>query len=281
MKLSPPKNILPILILALILAILFQRINVCGIEIQSCNWAGWTGFGDFTPPSEKYIRAKTLWDWLDLLIVPILLAVGAWWLNKSQEQTKLQVEADRQMQEALENYFDKMTELIIDKLHENKEAKSIIRTRTLGLMRILDGNRKGQALQFIYELGLIYINPVLNLNGVDLNNADLSPAKLNNVEIRGAFVNNANFKKANLSNAVLCGSHLIGADFSDAILVNTNFEQADLSKAIFNNADFKNSILDSANFNEADLSKAKNLTKEMVESMGEKENIKLPKELVS
>ncbi len=34
---------------------------------------GWTGFGD-----------KTGWDWMELFIVPLVLAAGAFWFNSEQ-----------------------------------------------------------------------------------------------------------------------------------------------------------------------------------------------------
>src|SRR5690554_3983403 len=58
---------------------------------------------------------KTLWDWMALLLVPLVLAIGGWWLNKTQkdierEQAEQQAELER---ETLEQYFDRMTELLL------------------------------------------------------------------------------------------------------------------------------------------------------------------------
>ena len=39
-------------------------------------WVDWTGFGDYTSPLTTDQRGKTLWDWLQLLIIPIVLTVG-------------------------------------------------------------------------------------------------------------------------------------------------------------------------------------------------------------
>src|SRR5215467_6633766 len=48
------------------------------------NW-DWTGLGPYTsPPHPKdsdYQRGKTLWDWLQLLIIPAVLAVGGYLFN--------------------------------------------------------------------------------------------------------------------------------------------------------------------------------------------------------
>jgi len=280
------KTIIVIVLTIFLLIIVIQRQFACGLEYQSCIWAGWTGLGASTDPVENYHGAKTLWDWLDLLIVPILLAIGAWWLNRSQEQIKLQIEADKQRQSALENYFDKMTDLVCkfikiretNKSQESATINSMIRTRTLSLMRTMDGSRKGQALQFIYELGLLGNVIELDLRGIDLSGADLSPANLKNAHIKGAYINNANLKDANLANAVLKASSFSDSDFTNAYLVDADFEDANLCNANFTNADFKNVKLDKVILDGADLLTAKNLTVNMLEKIATFKNAKLPAE---
>ena len=44
----------------------------------------WTGFGT---PVEGALGAKTLWDWMDLLLLPMVLAGGALLLNRSGRET--------------------------------------------------------------------------------------------------------------------------------------------------------------------------------------------------
>src|SRR5829696_5238699 len=48
----------------------------------------WTGFGAAVvqKPGDKEIRPrKTLWDWLGLLIVPVVLAIGGLWFSWAQD----------------------------------------------------------------------------------------------------------------------------------------------------------------------------------------------------
>ena len=49
-----------------------------------------TGFGEYTPPTPETKPAKTLWDWMDLLLVPLVLAIGAafftWVTNKRERE---------------------------------------------------------------------------------------------------------------------------------------------------------------------------------------------------
>ena len=41
------------------------------------NW-GWTGLGPYIPSvkNNNFQRGKTLWDWVQLLFIPIMLAIG-------------------------------------------------------------------------------------------------------------------------------------------------------------------------------------------------------------
>jgi threonine/homoserine/homoserine lactone efflux protein len=40
-------------------------------------WVPWTGFGGYADSEGRWQREKTLWDWLDLLLGPFMLAAGA------------------------------------------------------------------------------------------------------------------------------------------------------------------------------------------------------------
>lgn len=203
--------------------------------IEEGYYQSWTGFQGYTNNKGEFIPPKKLWDWLQLLIVPILLAVGVWWLNKSQKQSDQQIETNRQQQKVLADYFDCMTDLLLkEKLRDpanNKESRSIARTRTLAILRILDGSRKAQALQFLYESGLINKNPIVQLNGADLTGAKLKGATLNGAELRGVHLSRADLKRAQLADADLRGSDLSYADLTQANLINTNLKQANFDKA--------------------------------------------------
>jgi hypothetical protein len=66
---------------------------------------GWEGEW---PVENTGFPKKTLWDWLELLVVPVTIAVfttvgGAWFTRQRAQDT------------ALEAYLDKMSGLLIDK----------------------------------------------------------------------------------------------------------------------------------------------------------------------
>src|ERR687893_882484 len=51
---------------------------------RGIRWPRWTGF-----------RGKTFWDWLQLFVVPLALAVIGFWFAQQQEQRQQDVEAQR------------------------------------------------------------------------------------------------------------------------------------------------------------------------------------------
>ena len=94
-------------------------------SIWRASFVSWTGFGDFITPTGEFIRGKTVWDWMELLIIPLSLLIGGYILNRSErdierqraeDRTKLEREiaADRQREAALQNYLDRMADLLPD-----------------------------------------------------------------------------------------------------------------------------------------------------------------------
>ena len=123
---------------------------------------GWAGFA-----------GKTLWDWLNLLgvlAVPAVVGLATIWIterqgqtseaaNKQQHETDMQIAEDQQQEAALQTYFDKMSELLLEKRlresEQNAEVRNIARARTLTVLRRLDAERNRSLLQFLSESGLI------------------------------------------------------------------------------------------------------------------------------
>src|SRR5450755_1515848 len=76
--------------------------------------------------TEVYQSGKTLWDWLQLLIIPLVLAVGGYVFNltvsrnerkstKLRDRTERQIALDSQQGAALQAYIGKMSELLLEK----------------------------------------------------------------------------------------------------------------------------------------------------------------------
>ncbi len=216
----------------------------------------WTGFGAY---DEKVTgpRAKTLWDWMKLLLIPAMLAIGAWWLNKSEKEaeqktalqranTEREIETDRQRQATLETYLDRMTNLLLEKglraSREDDNVRTIARSHTLAVLRSLDGERKGQVIQFLYESGLIS-----EAGTIDLTGANLRGINLNRFEQFGGQIP-ISLNKINLS-----GASLVGAKLDSANLIGADLSNTDLSAATLMRADLSRANLTGANLLEADL----------------------------
>lgn len=217
---------------------------------------GWTGFG------KTELQVKTLWDWMNLLLVPLILAGSVVLISRSQQAAEREhneersdleheIETDRQQEEALQAYFDRIIELVLkDKLSKFSpdEVRNVARTRTLTVLRGLDARRKGLVVLFLKDSGLIEREAVIDLSGADLSGAFLVSASLKRVNLSEADLSRAVLRGANLSKSYLSLANLSGADLTDA-----NLGDADLFEANLNGSDLSRSHLKGANFNGADL----------------------------
>jgi uncharacterized protein YjbI with pentapeptide repeats len=219
-------------------------------HLYELHWRDWTGFG-----------GKKLWDVLQLIIVPLVLAGVAFYLSYTAKQSEQAQTEDRNRQESLNKYFDTMTNLLLEnKLKTSKkdaEIRTIVRAKTLTTLDGLDGYRKWQLLRFLKEAQLIRNGGVIvslsraNLIGAENIKADLSRTDLSKAILSDANLRNADFSDANLTKTFLTKANLEGANFE-----NTNLKNALLNQANLKKADFRGANLDGANFKDADLSGA-------------------------
>ena len=198
------------------------------------------------PFLEWMVAGKTLWDWMQLLIIPFVLTVGGLLFSTYQHDADQQRALDQQQATVLQTYIDNIQDLLLNhNLRNSKpddEVAIIARARTLTALQGLDSERKGRLLTFLHEadlIGYIDANGVVqkrvidlynaNLSGADLTAADLTGANLSQVDLNGAYLGNADLTSADLS-----GVHLAHADLFFANLTN-----ADLSQAILDDADLR------------------------------------------
>jgi uncharacterized protein YjbI with pentapeptide repeats len=223
---------------------------------------GWVGVAD-----------KKFWNYLELLIVPVVLAIGVAminWMQGSRERKAedaqqerelraaeasrnraLQVEKQRSQDEALQAYLNQMSRLLLDRdlrnSEEDSEVRILARARTLTILARFDGGHERSVLQFLYESHLL----IKGREVVDLKGADLSEASLGAINLHGADLSEVNLRGADLNAAGLSD-----ADLSDADLSEANLRAADLSEAYLRGADFLRADLRGADLNEAKLSGA-------------------------
>lgn len=195
--------------------------------------------------------AKTLWDLLDLLIIPFALAVVAYLFNISERQREEERADNRNQQETLNNYIKQLSELILEKNlltkgQESRQASVIARSLTRATLFNVNSSRKATIMRFLVEAGLVdKEKTVLSLAGADFRKANLHRANLKSVNL-----SNVNLMEANLDDATLENSFLANINLSGAFLRNTNFMTTDLKDAILKDADLTN-----ANFRDAKLTK--------------------------
>ncbi len=95
---------------------------------------------------------------MDLLIVPLVLAGGALYLNRSERNTERENATDRQQKAALQVNIDRISELLLkEKLRTTdiQEVRDLARTRTLSILRVLDKRRSNLVFQFLRETNLV------------------------------------------------------------------------------------------------------------------------------
>jgi uncharacterized protein YjbI with pentapeptide repeats len=234
----------------------------------------WTGFA-----------RKTLWDWLQLLIVPAILigVTFVWSASQTRSDNKREdrrIAADRAAAEearqdaTLQGYLDQMSGLMLrEKLltsFEGSGVQAVARTVTLTALRRLDGERKGAAVRFLHEAGLLgppsfsaapvfrgpgggQGRPLVRLSGADLRGADFGDAFLPGADLTEVDLTGANLMGAVLPEAILEGTYLRRAHLTRAFLRDARLGSADLRGAFLAGADLRRAELLAADLRGADL----------------------------
>jgi uncharacterized protein YjbI with pentapeptide repeats len=231
---------------------------------------------------------ELLWRWLELLIIPVVLATGAFWFNnqtrKSERELALrereneqelahkerendrEIAQDRVREEALQRYLDRMQELILDKglrrSEKDAEIRDVARARTLTVLRSLDGNRKGQVVKFLHEANLIgkgesesqqRYQVILAGKAIQVIEAIID---LRTADLSGADLSNADLNGVNLSNADLREANLSRANLTGANLFSADLSHANLSPTAIGGAELMYANLTGANLRGTDLTRA-------------------------
>jgi uncharacterized protein YjbI with pentapeptide repeats len=217
--------------------------------------SSWTGF-----------RGKTVWDVLQLLIVPLALAVVGFLFTMQQDIRQQDIEDERARQarniedqraaaerelakqraqdEMLRAYLDQMSHLLLEKDLRGSKEDSVVRTlaraQTATVIQSLDGSRNQNVIRFLDEAHLIGKDqPSIHL---------LAKSNLQDAGLLYADLFEADLFRANLNGANLDGAYLSGADLHWATL-----READLQEATLEYADLKGATLTRADLRDADL----------------------------
>jgi uncharacterized protein YjbI with pentapeptide repeats len=217
-------------------------------------------------------HTRTLWDWLHLLLVPVILIAGFGWLSIQQAQSNLQLSrqqhdttlqiADAQQQATtLSNYEASISDMMLhDGLRTSQPHSTVAlvaEVDTATTLRQLEPAGKGSLLRFLYETALINNDThVIGLSELDAHNAnlvniDLRDTYLFGLDMHGSDMRGVNLSFATLNYVSLANSNLAGADLQGSDMRDTDLTGANLSGA---------NLKDVTELTSAQLAKAKSLT---------------------
>lgn len=211
-------------------------------------WPEWTGFGKRklwkTDTTWEWQPSKTLWDWLQLLIVPAILVMIAFAYSTAQASREHR-RADRAAQDAaVLAYLAQAGDLILThKLASDKPAAELAGALTFATVHRVDGARKAEIVRYLFREKLItfdrvtHVNPILDLAEVDLHRVDLAHTNLpGDAVLRAANLRGARFDGADLTDTDFSNADLTGASFRGASLAGVVFKSAILNRAVFDGA---------------------------------------------
>jgi hypothetical protein len=248
-------------------------------------------------------RGMTVRNWLELLVVPlVLLGIGLLFqiqqngVEKRRLEAAQHIEEQRAQDEALQTYLEQMGQMLLDKdrpLRQSKEGDEVqllARARTVTILRRLDSARNRDILQFLREARLVPSNRydiqehIVKLDASNLSEANLKGANLDSFSLQGTDLSGADLRDAYLAwsflhNAKLNGANLRGAnlhgdpdqsgddaDLSDADLSDANLREADLSYDNLSSANLQGANLTDAVLRGANLSNAKVTSEQLAEA---------------
>jgi uncharacterized protein YjbI with pentapeptide repeats len=278
------KLLLIIILAAAVIAVL-TRLTLYGYGLE------WTGFGEYTSPTGEFQRGKVLWDWLGLLLIPLVL-VGiaiAFVFQKRrnghdreihnaevereivQQDDKPELEiAEPQVNSELEApIFNQKTEREIasDRLREDSLQLYLDRMTELLLEKGLRSSEPGDEVRYLARARTLTSLSRLDamrkgtllqfLYESDLINVSESAKDLmlrtELVDTRRPLVD---LRGANLRGSILRGVNLNGADLQDIDLSMSDLRGCDLSGANLRGANLTEVDLSNANLSRSNLRRA-------------------------
>ena len=235
---------------------------------------------------------KKLWDWFELLAVPILIVIIGYQLEqrdkrKAGEQVRLEREIanNNLAEEAIQAYLERMSALLLNKefrkdLFPNVNYKlnpsgydnpvrNVARMQTTTILRRLERDKERQAriINFLRDSELykfIFQNANLskidlsqaNLYEVNLQGADLEFANLQEVYLYRTNLQGASLKETNLQRANLAMAELQGANLHRANLQGVDLDRANLQDAHLEETNLQGASLKETNLQQANLAMA-------------------------
>lgn len=191
-------------------------------------------------PAWMGLQDRTLWDWMTMLALPVMVTFGATGLGFVQQA----LERGRSDELAVQQFVDRISDAYALDV-PSSTTLAVARAQTRAVLRLVAQDRAGHVLAFLSDLGALQdIKP--NLEFLDLTGAEFKALDLSGMDFEGSILRDAEFEEADLQ----------GADFEDADLMRADFKDADMRGANFEGAVLSNADLAFADLRDTDLSLA-------------------------
>jgi uncharacterized protein YjbI with pentapeptide repeats len=210
----------------------------------------------------EQVKKRTLWDWTQLLLLPILLIALASALGiqqyqqaqaiaqqaRQQQVTMLRIAAMQQQDSILTTYTGSISDMLLHSklLHSSPidDVRVAAQADTLTTLQRLDPAHKGMLLRYLFQTKLI--------------NNDFQIINLREADLRGALLHNVDLRDTYLYGADLRGADISGADLSYATLVFTNMAGANMTATDLHGSDMRGADVSGSNLKGANLQDAQN-----------------------
>jgi hypothetical protein len=119
-------------------------------------------YGYTTSPGWVGVANKTLWDWLELVIVPIVIAAAGFLLSIAAERERQLEQRERELFQQSERAQDSALQAFLDQLSHSDtyrelrtapasgRKRAVQRAKMQTLLMQLNGPRKGVLLSFLH-----------------------------------------------------------------------------------------------------------------------------------
>lgn len=212
-------------------------------------------------PAWSGVRGKTAWDWIALMLVPSMVGFGTFLISAAQTR----VEENRQQEVAMQQYFDRISQLLLSEGGLSREKSAVGRAHTVAILSLVSGDRAGRVLVFLDEIGVMEIF-VDNLEYQNFDGAELKGFDLSGMDFEGSRLRDADLEDSNLSRT----------DFEDTDLRGADLDGVDFRRADFEGANLKGATITGTDFRGADLSDALGLTRKAMARACYDDTTKLP-----
>ncbi len=190
--------------------------------------------------------------WIGLSCIAVSITIVTIWQVNQQRKTE---HAMTLMQQEAVFQSSLVTLLLFNpKGNLQQHASAILQKRLREQLDALDLKGRTHIFGILAKSDLITNEIGHQLQGIELQGADLQQTSLPNVDLEGSILREVNLQGANLSKVILKNASLENVNLSQAILTEADLQWTKLSGCLLNNADLSRAVLRGASLQKADLS---------------------------